>query len=198
MRRDLEKRGGVFHFKEFSENPSLLNRYLNSQVGRLWDTVYSEICSNPDSRRSIGQRILQKINRAVATDCFIENRQVLQPGWWSPHPPSGLYVHPKTGLLCRPRPRRYERDPPEATRVVIDDLSWYEKIAGIWYRLDHELRSTAWFGVPREETVLSRKKQCSKRELKKIAEAMETGRGAYVEQTLYGKTRWIPVAQAKR
>ena len=194
MRPREEKRGGVVRFKEFTENPRLLDRYLDSQVGRPWDKVYSEICSNPDSRRGIGQRIMVKLQRLVATDCFLENRHVLRPGWFGPHPPSGLYVHPKTGLLCRPLPRRYDRPQPEITRIVIDPLHWYEKIEGIWYRLDHEIQQTGWLGVTREEVVQTSKKQCSKKELARIAKAIESGCGAYYQETRHGKTRWLPAS----
>ena len=197
MRRDLEKRGGVFRFKEFNENPKLLERYLDGQVGRPWDKVYSEICSNSDSRRGIGRTVLTRIRRLVASDCFTAGRQVLQPGWFGPHPPSTLYVHPKTGLLCRPRPRRYDRPKPEITRIALDSLHWYEKTDGIWYRLDHEVRQISFFGVEREEIVQIRKQQCSKKELARIAASLETGRDAYYQELRFGKLLWIPVLGPK-
>jgi hypothetical protein len=198
MRRDIEKRGGVYLFKEFNENPHLLRRYLQSQVGRPWNKVYSEIRSNPDSRRGIGVRILHQIKNLVATDCFLENKQVLRPGWgWGPYPPRDFYVHPKTGLLCRPRPRRYHRPTPEITRVMIDDLHWYEKIAGIWYRLEHEMRRNTWLLKNQEYLVSTGKKQCSKKELKWIAVCVENGHGAFYCEKSWGKERWVPAQPGK-
>jgi hypothetical protein len=191
MRRDFEKRGGVYRFKELKDNPHLLERFLDSQVGRPWDKIYSEIRSNPDSRRSIGLSILERIKRLVATDCFIENRRVLRPGHLCPHPPDGLYVHPKTGRLARAAPRRYERRRPEATRVMIDDLHWYECIDGIWYRLDHKIHRNACLDGNREFRVQTGKKQCSKKELKWISECIQTGRGAFYLEKSWGKERWI-------
>jgi hypothetical protein len=192
LRRD-EKRGGVVRFREFIENPKLLTRFLNSQVGRPWDEVYSEIRSNPDSRRGIGPSILRKIERLIATDCFIADRQVLRPGWFGPYPPRDLYVHPKSGLLCRPRPVSHKRPAPEITRVVIDELHWYQKLGGLWYRLDHKIDRTTWLGVTREDVTQTSKKQCSKKELARIAKSVETGRGAYYEEARAGKTSWVPV-----
>jgi len=199
LHRDREKRGGVYRFKEFCENPRLLERFLNSQAGRPWDKVYSEICSNPDSRRSIGIRVLHRIKRLVATDCFLENKHVLCPGGgWGPYPPSGFYVHPKSGLLCRPLRRVYHRPKPEITRIMIDELHWFEKIEGIWYRLDHEMRKYEWLLRDRGEYVhLTGKRQCSKKELKRIAECIVTGRGAYYHEVSWGKERWIPAQSVK-
>jgi hypothetical protein len=197
MRRDLEKRGGVYRFREFNENPRLLERFLESQIGRPWDKVYSEIRSNPDSRRGIGLSVLQRIKRLVATDCFLENKQVLRPGYWGPYPPRDFYVHPVTGRLSRPRPRRYERPRPEVTRIMIDDLHWFENIEGIWYRLDHEIREITWLFENRESQVQTGKKQCSKKELKRIAECIKTGRGAFYCEESWGKTRWVPADPGK-
>ena len=198
MRRGMEKRGGAYRFKEFIENRGLLERFLESQVGRPWDKIYSEIKSNPDCRRTIGVRVLSRIKRLVATDCFLENRQVLRHGGWcGPYPPRGLYVHPKTGLLCRPRPTRYERPAPEIIRVMIDDLHWFEKIEGLWYRLEHERRAYSWPHAPGEYLEPTGKKQCSKRDLKVIAESIKKGRGAFYREVTWGKERWIPAGAAR-
>ena len=199
LRREKEKRGGVYRFKEFHENPRLLERFLNSQVGRPWDKVYSEIRSNPDSRRSVGLRVLYRIKQLVATDCFLENKQVLRPGgFWGPYPPLDFYVHPKSGLLCRPHARLYNRPTPEITRVMIDELHWFEKIEGIWYRLDHEMRKCAWpFSIRGEYLHQTGKKQCSKKELKRIAECIETGRGAFYCEVSWRKERWVPVGSGR-
>jgi len=200
LHRYEEKRGGVHRFREFHENPRLLERFLNSQVGRPWDKVYSDIRSNPDSRRSVGIRVLYRIKDLVATDCFLENKQVLRPGgaWWGPYPPRGFYVHPKTGLLCGPIPRRYHRPDPEITRIKIDELHWFENIEGIWYRLDHEVRKHEWLFRDRGEYLFQTgKKQCSKKELKRIAECVKSGRGAFYRVESWGKVRWVPAPSGK-
>jgi len=194
----MEKRGGAYRFKEFNENPRLLERFLESQVGRPWNKIYSEIRSNPDCRRNIGLRVLNRIKRLVATDCFLENRQVLRHGGWcGPYPPRELFVHPKTGLLCRPRPPRYERPAPEITRVMIDDLHWFEKVEGLWYRFDHERRKHSFPFSGQEYLAQTGKKQCSKKELKVIAACIENGRGAYYCKVSWGKQRWIPAGAGK-
>ena len=192
LRRD-EKRGGVFRFREFNENPKLLSRYLSSQAGRPWDKVYGEIRSNPDCRRGIGISIMRQIERLVADDCFLQGQQVVRPGWFGPYEPRELYVHPKTGLLCRPRPLRYPRSAPVVTRVVIDELSWYEKASEIWYKFDHKIDRQTWMGVVHEYVVQTGKKQCSKKELAQIARSIETGRGAFYEVQRSGKSSWVPI-----
>ena len=47
--------------KEFGENLNPLWRYLQKQVGRPWDAVYSEVCENMDRRSAVGAHIFQHL-----------------------------------------------------------------------------------------------------------------------------------------
>jgi len=47
--------------KDFGENLSPLWRYLQKQVGRNWDKVYSEICENMDRRSAVGGHIFEHL-----------------------------------------------------------------------------------------------------------------------------------------
>ncbi|NDC89448.1 MAG: hypothetical protein EB075_11710, partial [Bacteroidetes bacterium] len=51
--------------KQFGENLNPLWRYLNSQIGRNWDTVYSEICENMDRRSAVGGHIFEHLGSYV-------------------------------------------------------------------------------------------------------------------------------------
>jgi hypothetical protein len=95
MRRAHAQRGDR---KELNENLAPLRRYLEKQVGRPWDKVYSEIaeCLRVDS--TVQQHVRDHLHDFVA----IKPRRIARSWyrerilWWQP-----LYVDPVTGLLCR-------------------------------------------------------------------------------------------------
>src|SRR2546427_1453297 len=111
--------------KSFGEHLGPLRRWLRSQVGRPWDTVYSEACAviKPDSvvRNHIKFHLLEFVQRHT----FLRDGQVwgFRKYWGSSEIPvaeacshwSPFYVHPETMLLCepplRPRPRRRNKAP---------------------------------------------------------------------------------------
>jgi hypothetical protein len=82
---------------------------------------------------------------------------------------SGLYVHPRTGLLCyKPRvsrPRRSERPAP-VNQVDINENEEYRKINGIWYYQKFVRLDVA--GPPVFELI--EKKQLNRRELRELRE----------------------------
>jgi len=89
--------------KEFSDLINPLRRFLNKQVGKPWDKVYSEIVASLPGGLS-GIHILDHIKWEVEihavvdgkTPCYGHGRLYgvkLRRG--------SLYVNPKSGLLCR-------------------------------------------------------------------------------------------------
>lgn len=91
-----------YFYKEFSDNDNPLRRYLQKQVGRPWDAVYSEICAVADRRSLSGYHLLQHVGFEVELNCWVCDGEVYDhPSL--PHKPRGLYVHPDTGLLCSPK-----------------------------------------------------------------------------------------------
>lgn len=179
--RGRQKDGG----KSFSDLLSPLRRYLRSNVGRSWDKVYSEMKQHLDSRKTTGQHIFDHVKWEVAQDCYIgkDGKVYQQSRSWRQHPVEGLYVHPRTKLLCwkQPQRRRQERLAREAqkeiTRIPINGYRSYIKLNGIWYIA--ELEETDPRKKPRVEDVMKelykeghcewwilRKKQCSRKELK--------------------------------
>lgn len=67
-RESMKVRYG-WNTKSLNENLRPLERWINAQVGRKWDDVYSDICSNFNKNKTINQHILdhlfQYIERCV-------------------------------------------------------------------------------------------------------------------------------------
>lgn len=85
--------------KALNENLAPLRRYLERQVGRPWDKVYSEIRAHLDARKATGLHILQHLEDYVDVNCVQEGdiTLTLRAGMFTRV--RDLYVHPKTGLL---------------------------------------------------------------------------------------------------
>ena len=96
--------------KQFTDLIGPLRKALRKQVGRPWDAVWSELSAVLDTRSITGQHILDHVEWEVARNCRLgAGGQVLPPvslkQWCSDGVVTGLYVHPRTGLLCyRERP----------------------------------------------------------------------------------------------
>lgn len=152
---DLPKRQGMRRpydsqstRKDFGENLSPLYRYLHKQLGRPWDTVFSEICRAFDTRKTINQHILLHVDQYVTREgLFEEGSQVLKhDSYEGARPVGGLYVHPRTGLLCLSdepsyRTRMRHRREEEARQAMVDrkvvsPTLELRRIEGIWYMLE--------------------------------------------------------------
>ncbi|MFN7931188.1 MAG: hypothetical protein U0Y68_25320 [Blastocatellia bacterium] len=94
--------GGKSNYKCFSDLLGPLYRYLRSNVGRPWDKVYSEMCEHLDFRKTTGRHIFEHVQRYVSLHCTVgEDGKIYELTGWRPDiPVEGLYVHPRTGLLC--------------------------------------------------------------------------------------------------
>jgi hypothetical protein len=156
--------------KEFSDFLSPLRRYLRGQVGRPWDKVYSEI------RKAVpngmhGDHIWLHIKTEVEINCFERDGRIFARPRYFPREVevSGLYVHPRTLLLC------YKETPVKPLkkrtsyvhRIHIAENEEYRRINGLWYyqkftRLDVS-------GPPVLQLV--QKKQLNRRELRELANA---------------------------
>lgn len=93
--------------KEFTDLLNPLRRFLDKNVGRPWNKVYSEICEVADRRSLAGWHLLDHAKYYVAQNCWFENGKVLTISRWG-----GVtevwqfYVHPKTGILTRMRRKK--------------------------------------------------------------------------------------------
>jgi len=144
MRRPYLKAHGR-SMKESNEKFGPLYRYLLKQVGRSWASVYSELRTRFDGRSPTTYRPLEKIRSWVATaDLFVEDGVVLEASQWKlPAPPTGLYVHPESGILCSAGqlrywqvPRRLRREDVRAARKAAR-LRQLQKLDGRWYFIDY-------------------------------------------------------------
>ena len=148
------KRGYTQRPKWLNENLAPLKRYLEQQVDRPWNKVYSDIRATIDARSTVKQHILQHIRDFVAIDTdWMETPDggtVLIRGRWPCKDTLlndaniELFVHPRTGILLRNRhfvswDRRVRKQrATEKARESVDrrDIGAYRelrRIGGIWY-----------------------------------------------------------------
>lgn len=131
--------------KEFSDLIGPLRGYLNKQVGRPWDKIWSEVCANlritSVSQSHIRDHVEMEVEKNVVMVGKVpypsSNRRWARDGY----PLSGdqLYVNPNTGLLCKTKPsRRYVRPKQKLSFFAIGG-KWYHAKNGIWYRLEMKM-----------------------------------------------------------
>lgn len=123
---DLPKRLSVSHAKHqsgFSKSPGVtlrpLRRFLQKNIGRPWNDIYSEICQSIDRRTSRGHDLFCYLEWEVYVRCIIgEDGKVYSYHRWGGRTPvSGFYVHPETRLLEWAKPVRYKVRSPIVSRI---------------------------------------------------------------------------------
>lgn len=144
------------HPKWLNENLRPLQRYLERQVGRPWDRVFSDLCSGIDRRNTVQQHIHQHLDDFVATKVGAVDGELYELGrYGGPRPlaQSGqrLYVHPDNGLLLFNQAgirfmyeqrlgwyekRRRRREPERQDVVTIDEWTQLRRIGGVWYEVE--------------------------------------------------------------
>lgn len=151
------RRGAALHgeTKDLNENLAPLRRYLESQVGRPWSKVYSEVARHLRIENTVHQHVRDHIRDFVA----VKPRRVskgwrLGDRWWQP-----LYVDPRTGLLCRTDQlpeakarRRAGRNRPPApiARIVLGTDCELRLVSGIWYHVQLAPMPEAIYRIYRE------------------------------------------------
>jgi hypothetical protein len=133
------------HTKRLNEHLGPLRRYLDSQVGRPWNKVFSEICAHIDRSSAVQDHVRDHVAEYVATrvleidgePCYAEGhyfygRPLREIRWiyW--------YVCPRSGILKRVKPRKRSGDrmpnPPAAPRFVsVSDSLQCRQIDGVWH-----------------------------------------------------------------
>jgi len=130
-KRDASERGGE---KELNENLKPLFRYLDRQVGRPWNKVFSEIAANLRPTNTVQKHVLDHLWMMVSIGPIAKR-------WWGV---PEFYVDPANGLLRRNprnwrfRPKRRPAAQP-VERIRVAPLLEHRKVDGIWY----EVRLTA-------------------------------------------------------
>jgi hypothetical protein len=127
--------------KNLNENLSPLRRFLQANVGRRWDKVYSEVCERINRDSAVQFHVWQHLMMDVCTDPHVVRGEV-GGGWRNSFRYYRFYVDPRCGLLRENATwrSRWDFGKPEETkpvnRVRIDDSHEYRMIDGIWYELE--------------------------------------------------------------
>jgi hypothetical protein len=126
--------------KHFNEHLAPLRRFLDSNVGRPWDKVYSEICRHVDRGNVVQKHIHTHLFDYVAANVVLIDGQPCRGGGWRYGEPLRTsrsyhqwYVCPKSGLLRRSRyvPRLRNRAKPPR-RVVLSKWQICLFLKGQW------------------------------------------------------------------
>lgn len=102
-------------FKGLNENLSPLKRYLQAQLGRPWDKVWSEICANLRPTSTVQQHVRDHVCDFVAVRGvrWLDGDVFLLDYWGRTVPLRDshfdLWVDPRTGILRQNRWRRRRR-----------------------------------------------------------------------------------------
>lgn len=183
--------------KWFTDVLGPLSGFLRKNVGRPWDKIYSELCAGLDKRKTTGKHIFDHVNDMVQRNCFIgQDGRVWAVSWGIEQPVGGMYVHPRTGLLCDTKAetrleRKRKRQQAEAELLYLTDTFGYRKHEGTWYRVKLQPMSVDVMGHGQEHIVwdIFRKKyvtldygqhwipvekfQCGRADLAKIQRLLE-------------------------
>lgn len=136
----------------FSDHISPLRRFIEKQIGRKWDDVFSEISKQFPSGGVLNDHIRGHVWDFISHNTSMgPNGVVLDHGgkWGGsvrPVSPNEIYVHPETGMVCRMpsdvpsrKKRRLEREARiRNTVVALSKKARLLKIKGCWYYVDLE------------------------------------------------------------
>jgi hypothetical protein len=141
-RTERIKEAYQFGGKCLNEHLAPLRRFLESNVGRPWDKVFSEICARINRNSAVQDHVRDHVwdfveRHIILIDgipCFGEGRPYGKPlhsyrRWLQ------FYVCPKSGLLKRAKPSRTERHRPAADSkpVPLGACHYCVRLNGAWY-----------------------------------------------------------------
>ncbi|HEY4210284.1 MAG TPA: hypothetical protein VGM84_02280 [Steroidobacteraceae bacterium] len=133
---------------DLNENLQPLRRYLQAQIGRPWDKVYSEICARIDRRNTVQQHIHQHIDDFIAVKVREEEGKLIAVSRGDPRELwyHELYVDPRTGIIREHRRGRRRRSAADwrkqreeeiaARRRIVNERTLLLRIDGIWFRVE--------------------------------------------------------------
>src|SRR5262245_46157414 len=148
-REGMKKRYGS-NRKYFNEHLGPLRRFLNSNVGRPWDKVYSEICQHVDRGNVVQKHILTHLfDYVVVHTVLIDGEPCRGEAHWGYHYGEPLrtserrdrwYVCPKSGLLRKSKyvPRESKKPVPPRT-VKLNNKRMCVFLKGRWELISVEL-----------------------------------------------------------
>ncbi len=113
--------------KWLNEHLGPLRRYLDKQVGRPWDKVFSEICAHINRNSAVQDHVRDHVEDYVTTCVILIDGVPCKGEPWGYGTPlhqlryRAWYVCPRTGLLRRvkrPRPRQGDRRQPRPPAYI--------------------------------------------------------------------------------
>lgn len=136
-------------FKQLNENLNPLRRYLEKQVGRPWNDIYSEVSKNLSPTSTVKQHVRDHLRDFVDFNVHLgEDGNYWTCGRWGGVRRVGggdLFVDPAGVLrLCDGLTNRQlwreaiaerQRAAAKTIRKISNELSYY-KINGIWFRVE--------------------------------------------------------------
>lgn len=168
--------------KDSTDNLNPLIRYLVKQVGRKWDDVYSEICTNFSHKSVVQSHLRDHVNDIVSMDIIMidghpyyrsYNRPIKLESWRY----DGLYVDPTDGILKKVKPQQRRKYKHKPFGVKINN-KLYVRVNNVWYEFLLGPRKTRIYlpDSPFDYTELSiwgnsvvvGKKQLNKKEIKEL------------------------------
>lgn len=146
MRRQVKERGD---FKSLNENLAPLQRYLDRQVNRPWNKVYSEMRVRIDASNTVQAHVLthvdQYLHRTVAkvepsqeAPCGLMCQGKSWSGVFRAMSEGDLYVDPDDGIIKRARRRCAAASRPAGRSRETQPLGDGELgilLGGVWYAL---------------------------------------------------------------
>jgi hypothetical protein len=129
--------------KHLNEHLAPLRRYLQSQVGRPWNKVHSEISRHLRLDSAVQSHVLDHLWDYVETSTRLVDGVVCNAAgepigghrclWRRPL----FYVCPKSGLLKLVRRESHKQRPvaEPAERIVLGDWRQWHCVEGIWYEI---------------------------------------------------------------
>lgn len=172
--------------KQFTDVLGPIYRFLDKQVGRPWNKVYSELCQYLDKRKLTHAHVFDHIDSYVEKDVY----RGKDKAWYHTTGYSfvaggvalrrvvGLFVNPKNGLIQRQKPLKEPPQKKDLDIIKVDKETEYRRLDGFWFlvKLKEVEVDASYFDyhskkmVPRtrkEFREVSRK-QLGKKELKKL------------------------------
>ena len=158
--------------KWFSDLLGPLQRWLQSQVDRPWNDVYSEACAviKPDSvvRAHIKTHLLEFVERNTFMHggevCFLEKSRLggITPITEKRYGRASFFVHPETGLLSQipRRPRKRKQDGRENSFRWLKNGLLLRKLHGCWFKcqvIEFPPIGYHWSDYPRTYDVCERR-----------------------------------------
>jgi hypothetical protein len=132
--------------KEFGENLAPLYRYLDKQVNRPWDNVFSEICEHIKMDSTVQRHIREHVEMHVNLHVTVEGGKIYSKGYsWGgslgyPLRVRELYVCPKSGILKAVKKGQgtdYRFKPRPKVKIVwTDNNHQLHQINNIWYEVE--------------------------------------------------------------